>query len=184
MAAIAAALAMMGLPAQADPIADFYRGKDHARMLIGYGPGGGYDIYGRLVAEFLPRHSCPAIRPILSEHAGRRQLRRRGNTCTRSRRRTAPCWAASPRRWRSTASPTPARRSTCRRCAYVGRVVSNIDTSAWRCPRAASRSFDDVRKKLFNVGASGRRLHHGAVPYRAEQACGREVQADPRLQRH
>jgi len=40
---------------QAEPIADFYRGKT-LRMLIGYGPGGGYDIYGRLVAEFLPRH--------------------------------------------------------------------------------------------------------------------------------
>jgi hypothetical protein len=39
---------------QAEPIADFYRGKT-LRMLVGYGPGG-YDIYGRLVAEFLPRH--------------------------------------------------------------------------------------------------------------------------------
>ena len=39
-------------PAQAEPVADFYRGKS-IRMLIGYGPGGGYDIYGRLVAEFL-----------------------------------------------------------------------------------------------------------------------------------
>ena len=42
-------------PAQAQSVADFYRGKT-LRMLIGYGPGGGYDIYGRLVAEFLPRH--------------------------------------------------------------------------------------------------------------------------------
>ena len=25
-------------------------------MIIGYGPGGGYDIYGRLAAEFLGRH--------------------------------------------------------------------------------------------------------------------------------
>ena len=47
MAAIAAA-------SKADPIEDFYRGKT-LRMLIGYGPGGGYDLYGRLVAEFLPR---------------------------------------------------------------------------------------------------------------------------------
>ena len=38
--------------ANADPIADFYKGKS-LRMLIGYGPGGGYDIYGRLAAEFL-----------------------------------------------------------------------------------------------------------------------------------
>jgi len=41
--------------ASADPIADFYTGKT-PRMPIRYGPGGGYDIYGRLVAEFLPKH--------------------------------------------------------------------------------------------------------------------------------
>src|SRR5262245_21863313 len=48
-------LLAMPSPSHADPIADFYRGKT-LRMLIGYGPGGGYDIYGRLVAELLPRH--------------------------------------------------------------------------------------------------------------------------------
>src|SRR5437588_969985 len=55
-AAISLAAAMLSaVPTQAEPVADFYRGKT-LRMLIGYGPGGGYDIYGRLVAEFLPRH--------------------------------------------------------------------------------------------------------------------------------
>ena len=53
--AFAAATLVCSAPASADPVADFYRGKT-LRMLIGYGPGGGYDIYGRLVAEFLPRH--------------------------------------------------------------------------------------------------------------------------------
>src|SRR6202000_855464 len=55
--AVAAAVAILlsAVPTQAQPVADFYRGKT-LRMLIGYGPGGGYDIYGRLVAEFLPRH--------------------------------------------------------------------------------------------------------------------------------
>jgi len=52
---IAAAILLSAVPTRAQPVADFYRGKT-LRMLIGYGPGGGYDIYGRLVAEFLPRH--------------------------------------------------------------------------------------------------------------------------------
>src|SRR5947209_13913503 len=59
----AAALVLsMTVSVCAEPIGDFYRGKT-LRMLIGYGPGGGYDIYGRLVAEFLPRHlpGRPAI---------------------------------------------------------------------------------------------------------------------------
>src|SRR3979490_66592 len=62
--ATAAAIFLSAVPAKAEPIEDFYRGKT-LRMLIGYGPGGGYDIYGRLVAEFLPRHlpRHPAIVP-------------------------------------------------------------------------------------------------------------------------
>src|SRR6187549_3777197 len=52
---MAAAILLFVVPAQAEPIEDFYRGKT-LRMLIGYGPGGGYDIYGRLVAEFLQRY--------------------------------------------------------------------------------------------------------------------------------
>ena len=55
-AAISLVAAMLSaVPTQAEPVADFYRGKT-LRMLIGYGPGGGYDIYGRLVAQFLSRH--------------------------------------------------------------------------------------------------------------------------------
>ena len=41
--------------ASADPIADFYHGKT-VRMIIGYGVGGGYDLYARIAAEFLGRH--------------------------------------------------------------------------------------------------------------------------------
>src|SRR5262245_9323501 len=52
---ITAAMLPLAMLAQAQPVADFYRGKS-LRMLIGYGPGGGYDLYARLVAEFLGKH--------------------------------------------------------------------------------------------------------------------------------
>ncbi|MGH6676924.1 MAG: Bug family tripartite tricarboxylate transporter substrate binding protein, partial [Xanthobacteraceae bacterium] len=52
--------------ASADPIGDFYAGKT-LRMLVGYGPGGGYDIYGRLVAEFLPKF-LPGHPTIVTEN--------------------------------------------------------------------------------------------------------------------
>ena len=54
-AAIGMAAVLLSPVANAQPVADFYRGKT-LRMLIGYGPGGGYDFYGRIVAEYLPRH--------------------------------------------------------------------------------------------------------------------------------
>src|SRR5258708_13006515 len=41
--------------AQAEPVADFYRGKT-IELLIGGAPGGGYDLAGRTVANHLGRH--------------------------------------------------------------------------------------------------------------------------------
>jgi len=41
--------------AKADPVADFYRGKTISNV-VGFGPGGGYDLYARLVAKHLGRH--------------------------------------------------------------------------------------------------------------------------------
>jgi tripartite-type tricarboxylate transporter receptor subunit TctC len=47
-------LAVAG-PARADPVADFYHGKQIS-LVMGTTPGGGYDAYGRLVARFLGSH--------------------------------------------------------------------------------------------------------------------------------
>src|SRR5580704_3207979 len=53
---LAALAAFLAAPAgHAQTVADFYRGKT-LHMVIGYVPGGGYDLYGRLAAEFLSRH--------------------------------------------------------------------------------------------------------------------------------
>ena len=49
------AMALTATQAKADPVADFYRGKQ-LTMVIGYGPGGGYDIYGRIMAKYIGRH--------------------------------------------------------------------------------------------------------------------------------
>lgn len=41
--------------ALADPVEDFYRHKQ-VSIIVGYGPGGGYDLYARLVARHLGMH--------------------------------------------------------------------------------------------------------------------------------
>jgi tripartite-type tricarboxylate transporter receptor subunit TctC len=41
--------------ARADAIADFYSGKS-VQLVIGYAPGGGYDIYARALARHMARH--------------------------------------------------------------------------------------------------------------------------------
>ena len=39
----------------ADTVADFYRGKS-MQLVLGYGPGGGYDVYARIVARYLGKY--------------------------------------------------------------------------------------------------------------------------------
>ncbi len=55
IAAAAVVLALAGAPAQADGVADFYKGKV-VNLVVGYGSGGGYDVYGRLVATHLGKY--------------------------------------------------------------------------------------------------------------------------------
>jgi tripartite-type tricarboxylate transporter receptor subunit TctC len=54
-AAATLVLAPAGAPARADAVADFYKGKV-VSLVIGYGSGGGYDVYGRLIASHLGKY--------------------------------------------------------------------------------------------------------------------------------
>jgi len=50
-----AILAATALPAAAQAPAEFYKGKS-VNVVVGYGPGGGYDVYARLLARFYGKH--------------------------------------------------------------------------------------------------------------------------------
>src|SRR5690242_15449222 len=54
-------------PALADPVADFYKGKS-ITIQVGYGPGGGYDVTTRLVAQFYGRH-IPGSPTVIVQNA-------------------------------------------------------------------------------------------------------------------
>src|SRR4029453_3782120 len=139
-------------PSSADAIADFYRGKT-LRMLIGYGPGGGYDIYGRLVAEVLPRH-LPGHPTILAQNmpgAGSfvaakyiYEIAPKDGTVLGSLAQTLALDSLTNTSAKLDVANMP----------YVGRVVTNIDTGV-ALPRSGIKSFDDVRAKPYTVGASG-----------------------------
>jgi tripartite-type tricarboxylate transporter receptor subunit TctC len=66
-----AATAFAALPARADSVEDFYRGKN-VTLVIGYSVGGGYDLYGRLMARHLGKYipGQPTIVPQNREGAG------------------------------------------------------------------------------------------------------------------
>src|SRR2546423_6743974 len=152
-AAISLTAAMLSaVPTQAEPVADFYRGKA-LRMLVGYGPGGGYDIYGRLVAEFLPRH-LPGHPTIVAQNmpgAGSfvaakylYDVAPKDGTVFGSLAQTLALDSMTNTNAKIDVARMP----------YLGRVVTNIDLGA-ALAKTGIRSFEDVRSKQYNVGASG-----------------------------
>jgi tripartite-type tricarboxylate transporter receptor subunit TctC len=68
---IALALIGLGAPALADPVEDFYRGRN-VTLVIGYSVAGGYDNYARVVARHLGNHipGRPTVLPQNMPGAG------------------------------------------------------------------------------------------------------------------
>ena len=64
-------LCLAASPAKADLIADFYKGKT-VNMIVGGSAGGGYDVLGRTVGQFISRHipGNPSIVPRNMPGAG------------------------------------------------------------------------------------------------------------------
>lgn len=136
-----------------EPIADFYKGKT-LRIVIGYAPGGGYDIYGRVFAEHFGRY-VPGNPTVVAQNmagAGSFLAARylfsvapQDGTSFGSLAQTLPLdYAMSTDKKDLDASRMP----------YIGRLVSNIDLGAGM-PGAWFKDFEDARRKEIVVGATG-----------------------------
>jgi len=68
---LAAALLVASTAAVAQPAAEFFKGRT-IKIVVGFGPGGGYDLYARLLAKHLPAHipGAPSVAVENMEGAG------------------------------------------------------------------------------------------------------------------
>jgi tripartite-type tricarboxylate transporter receptor subunit TctC len=147
--ALAAMLATVSA-LRAEPVADFYRGKT-IKLIIGYGPGGGYDLYGRLAAEFLSRHipGNPTIIPTNMPGGG-------------SLKAVEYLYGVAPQdgtylgsvsqQLATNAVTDEKNKLDVTRFRYLGRFTSNIDVGV-ALPQAGIKSFEDARKRQVVVGA-------------------------------
>src|SRR5262245_65420590 len=55
VALLAGGLVLASAPAPAQGVADFYRGRT-VSFVVGFGPGGGYDLYARVISRHIGRH--------------------------------------------------------------------------------------------------------------------------------
>jgi len=71
IAAFVMAMALGAMPAGAQPAAELFAGKNLS-LIIGFGPGGGYDLWGRTVARHIGKHlpGKPSVVPQNMPGAG------------------------------------------------------------------------------------------------------------------
>jgi tripartite-type tricarboxylate transporter receptor subunit TctC len=74
-AALVAGIALTGAPpTYADEVANFYKGK-RVNLVVSYGPGGGYDVYGRVVARHIGRFIPGSPKVVVQNMPGAGSLR-------------------------------------------------------------------------------------------------------------
>jgi tripartite-type tricarboxylate transporter receptor subunit TctC len=147
--ALAAMLASTPAP-RAEPVADFYRGKT-MKMIIGYGPGGGYDLYGRLAAEFLSRHipGNPTIIPENMPGGGSlKAILYLYNVAPQD----GTYLGSVSQQLAANAVTDEKNKMDVARFHYLGRFTSNIDVGV-ALPRANIKSFEEARQRQIVVGA-------------------------------
>jgi tripartite-type tricarboxylate transporter receptor subunit TctC len=149
---LVAALLGPAASGHADPIADFYTGRT-MRMLIGYGPGGGYDLYGRVVAQFLARHLPGHPTIVVQNMPGAGSL-----LAARYMHDVAPKDGTVLGSLAQTLALDSVTNSSVRidvgKMPYIGRVATNVDTGV-ALQKSGIKSFEDARAKQYTVGASG-----------------------------
>jgi tripartite-type tricarboxylate transporter receptor subunit TctC len=150
--ALAVTSALTVTPSAAQSVADFYRGKT-IHMVIGYGAGGGYDLYGRIAAEFLGKHipGNPTVVPQNMPGGGSfraaqylHSVAAKDGTYLGSVSQTLALDTAMAEKRLLDATELP----------YLGRLTTNIDTGV-ALLKTGIKSFDDVRKKQYSVGTTG-----------------------------
>jgi hypothetical protein len=122
-------------------------------MLIGYGPGGGYDIYGRLVAEFLPRH-LPGNPTILRQNMPGAGSFVAAKYMAEVAPKDGTVLGSLSQMLALDSMIGNSAKADISKFAYLGRVVTNVDAGLTLL-KSGIKSFEDARKKEYTVGASG-----------------------------
>jgi tripartite-type tricarboxylate transporter receptor subunit TctC len=148
LVAAVALVAASGLHAQ--PVADFYRGKT-LHMVIGYAPGGGYDLYGRITAEFLGRH-IPGNPLILPQNMPGNSSLRAVDYLIQVAPKDGTYFGSVQQALAMTALTDDKNRFDVSKLHYLGRLTSNIDIAV-ALPRTGIKSFADAQQREVVLGA-------------------------------
>lgn len=151
--AVSTLLAGATLPAAADDVADFYKGKT-VRLVIGYGAGGGYDVYAKMLARFIGEH-IPGNPTVIAQNMPGAGSRNAANWLYKVAPKDGTVLAVL-----SQATPAdqalgqPGIQFDVRNFNWIGNmvVVNNIMIT-WA--ESGIRTIEDAKKRPIAIGATG-----------------------------
>jgi tripartite-type tricarboxylate transporter receptor subunit TctC len=148
-----ALMAAMTLPASADAIADFYGGKQ-INLIIGYGTGGGYDLYARLLARFIGDH-IPGKPTVVAQNMPGAGSRRAANWLYKVAPKDGTVIATL-----SQTTPIdqvleqPGIQFDVERFNWIGNMVV-VNNIMFVSAATGVRTIDDAKKKPLAIGSTG-----------------------------
>lgn len=153
IAVLTALLAAPATSATADEVADFYRGKT-VRIVIGYGTGGGYDVYTKLLARFIGEH-IPGKPNVIAQNMPGAGSRNAANWLYKVAPKDGSVLAVL-----SQATPAdqalgqPGIQFDVRHFNWIGNMVMvNNIMITWA--DSGIRTIDDAKKRPVPIGATG-----------------------------
>ena len=139
--------------AQADDVADFYRGKT-VRLVIGYGTGGGYDVYGKFFARYLGEH-IPGKPTVIAQNMPGAGSRSAANWLYKVAPKDGTVLAvlgqATPA---DQALGQPGIQFDARQFNWIGNMV-DVNNIMITWAESGVRTIDDAKKKPIAIGATG-----------------------------
>src|SRR5262249_53886371 len=153
VSSVAVASCCFAGPASAEPVADFYRGK-RINLIIGYGTGGGYDSYARLLGRFIGEH-IPGNPGVIAQNMPGAGSRGAANWLYRVAPKDGTVIATLGQGTATDqALGQPGIQFDARRFNWLGNmvVVNNI-LFVWAA--TSVKTIEDAKKRPLSIGATG-----------------------------
>src|SRR3954471_10404652 len=154
LAILAIAGAVLASPARADAVSDFYTGKT-VNLVIGYAPGGGYDLYARTLGRHIGRHIPGRPHVVVQNMPGAGSIKAANFLYT-----IAPKDGTTFGGFARGAVIDPllgrgdGTQYDVRRFGWLGSISNEVGVCAFRSA-AGIKSFADMRTKPVLIGATG-----------------------------
>jgi tripartite-type tricarboxylate transporter receptor subunit TctC len=141
-------------PTVAEPVADFYAGKT-LRILVGFGPGGGYDLYARTLGRYLGKYIPGEPAVVVQSMPGAGSLKV-VNYLYNAAPRDGTVLATFARGivFEPLLGHTEGTQFDAARFNWIGSVSNEVSVCALNAASGIA-SFADMRRKPFRIGASG-----------------------------